>query len=91
MTTDHKKRLAELAKGLDAELGDPCFCLLPPLGEKCLSCLGKESAQYLRLTIKLTKALEMLSKLGNGERPGNSTGNMIARTALSEFDSLDEG
>lgn len=34
---------------------------------------------------ELVEALEKLARLGNGERYGNSDGNMIARTALSKY------
>ena len=37
------------------------------------------------------KALRELSFLGNGDRPGNSDGNMIARAALSEIEKLTGG
>jgi len=34
---------------------------------------------------ELVEALEKLARLGNGDRYGNSDGNMIARTALSKY------
>ena len=37
------------------------------------------------------KALRELSCLGNGDRPGNSDGNMVARAALSEIAKLTGG
>jgi hypothetical protein len=36
------------------------------------------------------KALEVLARLGNGDKYGNSTGNTIARTALAEISRLAE-
>ena len=36
----------------------------------------------------LTEALEVLSRLGNGERPGNSNGNVIAQRALRDASPL---
>jgi len=37
------------------------------------------------LLAKTLETLEKLAKLGNGDRYGNSDGNMIARTTLSEL------
>lgn len=34
---------------------------------------------------KAVEALEKLARLGNGDRYGNSDGNMIARTTLAEL------
>lgn len=47
--------------------------------------------QLAAALIKAEEALAELSCLGNGERPGNSTGNMIARAALSEIRALTGG
>ena len=38
---------------------------------------------------RLVEALRKLACLGNGNRPGNSDGNMIARTALAEIEKED--
>jgi len=39
---------------------------------------------------KAVEALEKLARLGNGERYGNSDGNMIARTTLAELKGQDD-
>ena len=47
-----------------------------------------EASQELRrlheVNAELLEALEKLARLGNGERYGNSEGNVIARTAITK-------
>lgn len=54
--------------------------LLPDIG-------GKEAAEKIRtqhaLIVQMAEALQKLACLGNGDQPGNSTGNVIAQQALA--------
>ena len=45
---------------------------------------GRAEAAEAKLA-KAVAALDKLARLGNGEKPGNSDGNMIARAAIAEI------
>lgn len=58
----------------------------------CTHCGAKLEGDCVPLDLRahvdasgLIEALEELARLGNGERPGNSIGNMIARCALTAY------
>jgi hypothetical protein len=73
-------RIKELeAKLLDMALD--CLAALGQAGEAYQAQLAAESK-----LAKAVEALEKLARLGNGDRYGNSDGNMIARTTLAELE-----
>lgn len=47
-------------------------------------------AQLLKMLEVANEKLDKLSKLGNGDRPGNSEGNIIAQEALTEMKRLED-
>ena len=70
----------------DAEIIEQCR--LNGMGaERELALLGQIERQSAALA-KARDALIRLAKLGNGDRPGNSVGNCIAREALAAIDAL---
>jgi len=69
-------RIAELEKQL-AEQG---IC------EMCKDKSVLAADKYREQNAKLVEALETLSKLGNGDKVGNSIGNQIAIAALKEME-----
>ena len=53
--------------------------------------LEQQLAAQAAALAKARDALRRLAKLGNGDRPGNSVGNCIAREALAAIDALMKG
>jgi GTP1/Obg family GTP-binding protein len=77
------KQLNEQLDSIE-EMGTESLNALPD----CLMQLAPALVENDELKAKLAKAveaLESLARLGNGDRYGNSDGNMIARTTLAEL------
>ena len=47
--------------------------------------------QLAAALIEAIEGLDNLSRLGNGDKPGNSDGNVMARATLSSIDAIMEG
>ena len=61
------------------------------LSADCNAALIALAPQLAAALIEAIEGLDNLSRLGNGDKPGNSDGNVIARATLSRIDAIMEG
>jgi hypothetical protein len=88
---DENTRMREALLRLSSGLGNPCVegeTIELALVEFALRRLADGVEYSTRLVKALNiaeRGLEKLQRLGNGDRPGNSTGNVIATETLSRM------